>query len=88
MAKALNDLGILSTKLITPGDTGWPDRVFWLPTSPVLIEFKLEGEVARKKQVYVHELLRRLNYEVHVCDNTCNAIEILSEALWRRLAKK
>jgi hypothetical protein len=79
---ALQLYGIRSSKLVTPGDTGWPDHLFWIPGGkPTLIEFKREGEEPEPKQEYIHEVLRGLKYEVHVCDTKEEALTIIRQAL-------
>jgi len=78
-------MGVTSSKLVTPGDSGYPDRIFWLPPGkPVLIEFKQLGEDAKKNQKFVHKMLRDLGYEVYVCDNVQDALRIIRDALIRR----
>ena len=73
---AFNELGIISSKLVTPGHTGFPDDIFWLPGGkPLLIEFKRPGEVPDPKQLHIHETLRNLNYLVQVHDNEIRAIQ-------------
>ena len=43
--------GILVRKLNGEGQRGWPDRMFCIPGGrPLFIEFKREGEDARKLQ--------------------------------------
>jgi len=82
--KALGWWGIPCIKLNIVGRNGWPDRVFWLPEGrPLLIEFKRLGKEARALQLDIHGMLRKLGYEVHVCDNREDALEKIAEALAR-----
>jgi hypothetical protein len=75
-------LGIIGSKLRVQGDSGWPDRVFWLPGGrPLLIEFKRPGEVPRKKQASVHRKLRALGYLVAICDSRIEALNAVHQAL-------
>lgn len=67
--------GILVTKLTIAGQTGWPDRCFWLPGGrPLLIEFKRVDEAPRQKQAYIHKQLRELGYDVETHDTKEDAI--------------
>src|SRR5688572_27249648 len=77
-----NNLGIANSKLVTPGDTGYPDRIFWLPGGkPFLIEFKQPGKEARVKQAHIHKLLRKLGYLVEVHDDPIDAFEAVINAV-------
>lgn len=79
--RALMELGIRSSKFVTPGDAGYPDRIFWIPGGkPLFIEFKAPGAKPRPLQVFVHEMLRSLGYQVEVCDNEKDTIEIVKAA--------
>ena len=82
--RAENEMGVTNTKLVTPGQTGWPDRIFWLPKRPFLIEFKKPGESPKKKQSYIHDMLVKLGYEVEVHDDTDKALAAIRAALKRR----
>ena len=83
--RARDLMGVTSSKIVTPGETGWPDRLFWLPTGhPVLIEFKRPGEAPRPKQEHVHALLRDLGYPVYVCDSAIVALLIIRAGLIKR----
>lgn len=79
---AYTQLGITGSKLKIVGDDGYPDRIFWIPGGkPLFIEFKRPGEEPRPKQVYVHNMLRKLGYFVEVCDNVEGAKEIIRSLL-------
>jgi hypothetical protein len=57
-------------KLTVLGNRGWPDRLLlWPNRGMMFIEFKRPGEVPRKLQLYVHDALRKLGFEVQVHDN-------------------
>jgi hypothetical protein len=71
--------GIPHTTLTLRGRRGWPDEIFWLPFRPLLIEFKAEGEEPRKLQLYVHEQLRSLGYDIEVHTSETEAIASLKE---------
>ena len=79
---AYTSLGITGSKLKIVGDDGYPDRLFWIPGGrPLLIEFKRPGEEPRPKQVYVHNMLRKLGYLVEVCDNVEDGKSIIRSCL-------
>ncbi len=81
--KAFEDLAVRSTKLNTRSDTGWPDRIFWLPTTPFLIEFKRPGKAPGKKQDHVHGMLRKLGYDVEWHDTFDGAMNAIVKRLRR-----
>ena len=75
-------LGIVGSKLVTPGDTGYPDRIFWIPGGrPLLIEFKRPDEEAKPKQEHIHDQLRKLGYQVEVHDNAIRAFQAVIDAV-------
>ena len=56
---------------------GWPDRILIGPKATVyFIEFKQPGEDPTKVQLYIHNLLRKLGFDVHVCHSTEEAERI------------
>jgi hypothetical protein len=85
--RAENELGVLSVKLETPGHTGWPYRLFVMPGSPFLIEFKQLDEEPRPKQAHIHGVLRAMGWEVVVCDTVEGALAAVRAALIRRGVK-
>ena len=59
--------GLMSSKLVTPGQTGYPDRIIWIPGGkPMLVEFKRPGEKPTKKQQYIISELQKLGYDVYI----------------------
>jgi hypothetical protein len=75
-------LGIKGTKLTTPGATGYPDRIFWVPGGkPLLIEFKAPGEKSRPKQRQIHKELKSLGYRVEVHDNEVTAFQAVIDSV-------
>ncbi len=79
--------------------SGLPDFIVWLPdgrsvkvravspipqASPLLIEFKKEGEVATAIQLATHKELRAMGYEVEVVDNVEDGKRVILEAIERR----
>ena len=80
--RILDQLGVYSIKLTTPGQSGFPDRLFLIPGGrPFFIEFKRPGEEPRPLQHHIHQLLRQLGYDVEVHD----AIEPAFAAVSKRL---
>lgn len=75
-------LGIKAGKLKIEGETGYPDRILWLPGGkPLLIEFKVPGADPKPHQEGKHELLKKLGYNVKVFDNVPDAFKCTLEAL-------
>lgn len=85
---ALEERGVPNVKLLHPGgETGWPDRLFFIPGGRILlIEFKEVGYSPDPRQVYIHDLLRALGYEVETCDSLSSAKEAIERALATALA--
>lgn len=92
--KILAVFGIRSVKLELKRDTGYPDRLFWVPGGkPLMIEFKRPGEKPTPKQEYIHEMLRQLGYMVVVCCSVVEAtravaIMIQREEQWQQFKKE
>lgn len=61
--------GIQSIKLGSIYQADWPDRQFWFPLRPLLIEFKRQGQRPTPAQANRIKELQELGYEVHVIDN-------------------
>lgn len=79
---ALRLYGVLNLKLNGRGNTGYPDRIFWIPGGePLLIEFKLPDEDPRKRQNLVHAQLLYKGYDVQVHDTYEEAIAAIRKAL-------
>lgn len=63
-------------KFSVPGFAGWPDRlILWQGGGLMFIEFKDVGESPRRLQEYVHDVIRKLGFEVRVYDNWRIALE-------------
>lgn len=78
---ALQEYNIPSIKLTPQGQTGYPDRMFFIEGGrPLFIEFKAPNKPARKKQLYIHKVLQDRGYYVYVKDNVKEAIEIIARA--------
>jgi hypothetical protein len=77
--KWCKDRGIINRKMNGLGFAGWPDRMFLMPKGKIVfIEFKKPGGSCTELQLYVQDKLRKLGYQVHVCETKEHAIEILS----------
>lgn len=89
MKRALAELLIPSTTMkMGPGsETGMPDTIFWIPHGrPLFIEFKWEAWEPEPKQLYWHNILRELGYEVQVHNSvqealTAIAVEVVAATL-------
>jgi hypothetical protein len=58
---------------------GWPDRQLLSPNGRMIwIEFKRKGEMPRKIQVHVHQMLRGMNFIVKVIDSYSEFIAVLT----------
>ena len=69
-------LGIKGSKLVVKGETGYPDRIFWLPNGkPFLVEYKRPGEDPRPKQEHIHNELKQLGYDVEVHDDPATTLQ-------------
>lgn len=80
--KVLDELGVFSIKLTSPGTNGMPDRIFLIPGGkPLLIEFKDTGKEPEPLQTYTHNLLRQLGYNIEVHDNVIDAFNAVHKAL-------
>jgi hypothetical protein len=88
--RVTNELGVPSKKFVVPGDNGWPDRIFLIPGGrPFFIEFKVPGGTPTPKQLFIHDWLRRLGYDIEVHDNADRAFEAVRDRLdAARLPKK
>lgn len=71
-------LGWLSYKWKSANRRGVPDRLFFKDGRLIIIEFKAPGEEPTKKQLKVHERLRKQGFEVYVIDNVEDGKEIFN----------
>jgi hypothetical protein len=74
--KALELYGVPNVKIyVLGGETGWPDRQYFIPGGrSLLIEYKEVGEEPTPKQVYIHDMLKGLGYDVIWCDTEAEAL--------------
>jgi len=74
-------LGVVSEKFKAINN-GYPDRIFLIPGGkPLFIEFKAPGEEPDPLQLYRHEVLRELGYQVEVHDDYQTAFQAISDAV-------
>ena len=79
----LANLGVRSIKLNLTGNTGWPDRLFFIPGgAPLLMEFKRPGLHPEPRQRLIHAFLEYNAYDIQVH----TAFETAVEAVEARLA--
>jgi len=70
------------SKFEIPGDTGYPDRIIWMPGGrPIFFEFKREGYEPSLKQSVIHAELCLLGYQVEVHTNADRALQSLARAV-------
>lgn len=80
--RALLELGVRSLKLNVQGNTGWPDRVFFIPGGrPLLIEFKVPGALRSERQKLIHAMLLYNGYEVETHDTEEEALRAIKAAV-------
>lgn len=81
-------LGVQSIKLTLWGDSGWPDRLFFIPGGrPLLIEFKAPGEAPRPLQKVRHLFLEYTQYDIEVHDTVEGAVAAVRARLDAAVAR-
>ncbi len=72
--------GVRCLKFESPGFAGVPDRIILLPGAKVIfVELKQPGKKERKRQEYVHGLLRKLGFEVFSTVNSLEKVEAVTQ---------
>jgi len=72
--------GWYTLKINGMGKKGFPDHFFFAsPRLLVMIEFKAPGRKPKPIQLYIHKILRALQWPVYVVDNVQQGIEILQD---------
>lgn len=80
--------GGLLKKCVIPGERDYPDRQGYFPNGHVFfIEFKRPGEKPRRGQLFIHNLLRKLGFAVHVCKSYDSAKIIIDKEMQIAKAK-
>lgn len=70
--------GARCLKFVSPGFSGVPDRMILLPGEHLIfVETKKPGEKERKRQEYVHGILRKLGFEVFATVDSMERIEVV-----------
>jgi hypothetical protein len=70
LVRAVRDVGGLALKWTSPGTTGVPDRIVFLPNGRIVfVELKAPGKKPTALQAKIHEQLRRLGQTVLVIDS-------------------
>ena len=72
---------IRAIKFEDKGRKGAPDRMVMLPSKPLFIEFKREGEELRVEQVEYHIWMLSLGYDVITCWSALEAIAACVERM-------
>lgn len=81
LVQGVKKLGGLCLKWVSPGYSGVPDRIVFLPGGRVyFVELKREGESLRPRQRYVHKKLRAINTEVFTLKGVDDVQEFLEQA--------
>lgn len=71
LVRAIQKLGGLCPKWVSPGWDGVPDRIVLLPGGHIaFVELKAPGEKPRPLQLRRKAQLERLGFKVYVIDNT------------------
>jgi hypothetical protein len=78
LVEATKEAGGMCLKLLTDYVTGLPDRMVLLPGGRMFfVELKTTGKKPRKIQLYMHEALRNLGFEVYVIDKIEEARKLI-----------
>lgn len=71
LVELVKKAGGLCIKLLTSQYIGLPDRLCLFPNGKIIfVELKSTGQKPRKIQVFVHNKLRSLGFQVEVIDST------------------
>lgn len=86
LAQAVNAMGGICPKFVSPGFDGMPDRILLLPGGRIaFVEVKAPGRKARPLQLVRHAMLRRLGFTVFVLDRMELIDKILEEVMPREV---
>jgi hypothetical protein len=71
--------GGLAIKFYILEFTGFPDRIVLMPGARIyFVELKSEGKTPKPRQKYVHRLLKKYGFTVHVIDSESGLINFLT----------
>lgn len=80
LVQAIQKLGGLCPKWVSPGWDGVPDRIILLPGGHIaFVELKAPGEKPRTLQLRRKAQLERLGFRVYIIDNTEQIGGVLDE---------
>ena len=80
LVRAIQKLGGLCPKWVSPGWDGAPDRIVLLPGGHIVfVELKAPGEKPRPLQVRRKRQLESLGFKVYIIDNTDQIGGVLDE---------
>jgi VRR-NUC domain len=70
MVKAARDVGGMALKWTSPGMTGVPDRIVFMPNGRIIfVELKAPGKKPTPLQLKVQQQIRDLGFDVRVIDS-------------------
>ena len=82
--RALRFAGVFSVHLFTDGNTGWPDRIYFIRGGrPLLIEHKREsisGDGRSARQRLIHARLKAAGYDVQTHYSRSTALQAVLDA--------
>ena len=79
LVQAVNAVGGIAPKLVSPGYDGMPDRIVLLPGGIIaFVEVKAMGRQPRPLQLHRHETLCRLGFKVFVLDDAAAIASMLT----------
>lgn len=85
--RALRTYGVFSLHLHSAENTGYPDRLYFVPGGrPLFIEHKRGDAQPTERQLLIHARLRHAGYEVQVHNSRAAALAAVAAAV--KKAKK
>lgn len=82
LVDAVQAMGGMALKFVSPGFDGMPDRILLLPGGRIaFVEVKAPGRKPRPLQLVRHAMLRRLGFQVYVLDDEAMINKILEEVM-------
>ena len=82
LVDAVQAMGGMALKFVSPGFDGMPDRILLLPGGKIaFVEVKAPGRKPRPLQLVRHATLRRLGFQVFVLDDEAMIGKILEEVM-------
>lgn len=86
LAESVTRLGGFAPKWVSPGHTGVPDRLCFLPGGYLIaVECKAPGKKPTLLQAKVHQTLKQMGFAVAVVDSHTDVDALMMEyELWRK----